>query len=77
MVLTPSSSDRGIPRRAFVKSAVAIGGSAALAACMDREDMPDVPEGPSDLSTLPERQHGWKDHIAREPRADVDGATDE
>lgn len=62
--MVPTPSDRGIPRRAFMKSAVAIGGSAALAACMDREDMPDVPRGPSDLSTLPQRQHGWNDHLS-------------
>lgn len=64
MVPTRSGSDRSIPRRAFVKSAVAIGGAAALAACMNRENMPDVPEGPSDLSTLPERQHGWNEHLS-------------
>lgn len=64
MVPTPSGSDRSIPRREFVKSAVAIGGAAALAACMNREDMPDVPEGPSDLSTLPKRQHGWNEHLS-------------
>lgn len=55
----PSTSDRGIPRRSFVKSAVAIGGSAAFAACVQRESEPDIPTGPTDLSTLPERQHAW------------------
>lgn len=49
----------GISRRTFVKSAVAIGGSAALAACLQQEDRPDLPHGPSDLSTLPTRQHAW------------------
>ncbi|MFB6124007.1 MAG: Tat pathway signal protein [Haloferacaceae archaeon] len=51
-------SDRGIPRRAFLRSAVAIGGASALAACLDRERA-DVPTGPDDLSTLPDRQHAW------------------
>ena len=62
--MTPSGSPRGLSRRAFVKAAVAIGGSTALAACMDREDMPDVPQGPSDLSTLSERQYAWNEHLA-------------
>ncbi|MFB6108081.1 MAG: Tat pathway signal protein [Haloplanus sp.] len=54
----------GIDRRAFVKAAVAIGGSSALAACVDRTPNPDVPTGVSDSSKLPERQHAWNDHLA-------------
>ena len=54
-----ADSDRGIPRRQFVKSAVAIGGATALSACLDRFGSPDVPTGPDDLSTLPDRQHAW------------------
>jgi len=56
--------DRGIPRREFVKTAVAIGGSAALAACLQRETAPDLPTGPDDLSGLPARQHAWNDVLA-------------
>lgn len=55
---------RGIPRRTFVKTAVAIGGSAALAACLNREGPPDLPQGPKDLSRLPERQHAWNASLA-------------
>ena len=62
--MTAPRSEHSLPRRAFMKTAVAIGGSAALAACMDREGMPDVPQGPSDLSTLPERQHAWNEHLS-------------
>ena len=62
--MTAPRSEHSLPRRAFMKAAVAIGGSAALAACMDREGMPDVPQGPSDLSTLPERQHAWNEHLS-------------
>jgi len=51
-------SERGISRREFAKSAVAIGGTAALAACLDRFGQPDVPTG-TDPSTLPARQHAW------------------
>jgi hypothetical protein len=51
-------TDRGISRRQFAKSAVAIGGAAALSACLDRFGAPDVPSG-TDPSTLPARQHAW------------------
>ncbi len=47
-----------------MKAAVAIGGSAALSACLDRGGMPDVPQGPSDPSKLPERQHAWNRFLA-------------
>ncbi|MFB6170391.1 MAG: Tat pathway signal protein [Haloarculaceae archaeon] len=57
------SDRRGIPRREFVKAAVAIGGASALAACLDRSDA-DVPRGPEDVSSLPERQHAWNDVLA-------------
>ena len=57
--------DRGISRREFAKSAVAIGGTAALAACLDRFGAPDVPEG-TDPATLPARQHAWKGYLERD-----------
>jgi len=53
-------------RRAFLKSAVAIGGANALAACAQLSGERPVtaadgkyPRGPDDLSTLPDRQHAW------------------
>jgi len=55
-------SDRGISRREFGKSAVAIGGTAALAACLDRFGAPDVPAGTTPAS-LPARQHEWKEYL--------------
>ena len=55
-------TNRGISRREFAKSAVAIGGTAALAACLDRSS-PDVPSG-TDPSTLPDRQHAWTEGLA-------------
>ncbi|WP_423751008.1 DUF7405 family protein [Salinirarus marinus] len=63
-------SDRGIPRRAFLRSAVAIGGASALAACLDRESV-DVPTGPDDLSTLPDRQHAWNAVSATDDHGNV------
>lgn len=61
---------RGIPRREFVKAAVAIGGSAALSACLGREK-PDLPQGPDDLSSLPERQHAWDEVLATDDHGNV------
>ncbi|WP_336338024.1 DUF7405 family protein [Haloarcula brevis] len=56
-------TERGISRREFAKSAVAIGGTAALAACLDRGSGT-VPEGTDDPSSLPERQHAWNAALA-------------
>ncbi|XGI84570.1 Tat pathway signal protein [Halorutilales archaeon Cl-col2-1] len=54
---------RGISRREFLKSAVAIGGASALAACMGRSD-DSIPRGGT--SNLPERQHAWNDYLRRD-----------
>lgn len=69
-------SNRGLPRREFVKAALAIGGSSALAACMDRagaddEDDFDVPQGVDDPSVLPDRQHAWNDYEVRDPNGNT------
>lgn len=61
---------RGISRRGFLKSAVAIGGAAALSACLDRENV-DVPTGPDDLSSYPDRQHAWNDVLPRDDHGNV------
>ncbi len=53
----------GMGRRDFVKAAVAAGGAAALSACLAREDDPDLPTGPGDLSTLPDAQHAWNEAL--------------
>ncbi|GAA0290739.1 DUF7405 family protein [Halarchaeum salinum] len=55
---------RGINRRAFVKSALAIGGVSALSACLDRTDDPDVTPGTP--TSLPERQHAWSAYVERD-----------
>jgi len=55
----------GLSRRSFVKAAVAIGGSAALSACLDREggeENLDLPTG--DPAAVPDRQHAWNDALA-------------
>lgn len=56
-------TERGISRREFAKSAVAIGGTAALAACLDRGSGT-VPKGTDDPSSLPARQHAWDASLA-------------
>ncbi len=65
------SSNRGIPRREFVKSAVAIGGASALSACTGRFGSPNVDQGPNDLSSLPERQHAWNDYLSTDKYGNV------
>ena len=59
------TEERGIPRRDFMKSAVAIGGATALSACLGRGSV-DVPTGPTDLSSLPRRQHAWNEVLPRD-----------
>ncbi len=61
--MNPTSD--GLSRRDFVKAAVAIGGSAALSACLDREggeEALDLPTG--DPAAVPDRQHAWNDALA-------------
>ena len=63
--------DESLPRRQFVKAAVAAGGASALSACLGRAPRAGepVPEGVDDISTLPQRQHAWNDRV----RVDADG----
>lgn len=70
-------SSRGVRRRDFIKSAVAIGGASALSACADHEaavtadDTPSFPSGPDDLSSLPERQHAWGNYLVHDPHGNT------
>ena len=57
--------ERGIPRREFLKAAVAIGGTAAFSACLGREEI-DVPTGPDDLAPYPQRQHAWNEVLPKD-----------
>lgn len=56
-------------RRSFLKAAVAIGGTSAMAACAEYVgsetgiETTVAPIGPKDLSTLPERQHVWGKYL--------------
>jgi len=49
-----------LPRRTFMKYAVALGGAGALSACLGEQDEP-VPTG--DPANKPARQHAWREHI--------------
>ena len=66
-----ASSGASDSRREFLKAAVAIGGASALSACMKKEKgraeaaSEQYPRGPSDLSSLPERQHAWGEYLRR------------
>ncbi|WP_436930142.1 DUF7405 family protein [Halosimplex halobium] len=53
--------DRDLPRREFLRAAVAVGGAGALAACQERTDGDAVPAGDPDAK--PARQHAWRDHV--------------
>ncbi|MFB6204916.1 MAG: Tat pathway signal protein [Haloglomus sp.] len=55
-------------RRDLLKTAVAVGGSVGLSACLDAlgdqdRNAPPVPSGPADLSTLPTRQFAWGEYV--------------
>ena len=61
-----SGSDATQTRRAFMKAAVAAGGASALSACLgfaEGGNREPIPDGVEDLSTLPDRQHAWRDRI--------------
>jgi hypothetical protein len=64
--------DPSLPRREYLKAAVALGGAAGLSACLDRfEEREPVPAGVDDPATLPRRQFAWNDRV----RHDDDGNT--
>ena len=50
-------------RRAVLKGAVAVGGAAALSACLEETEAEPVPSGPEDAGSLPERQHAWNERV--------------
>ncbi|WIV66644.1 DUF7405 family protein [Natrialbaceae archaeon AArc-T1-2] len=72
--MTPGILDPGsVSRRAYLKSAVAAGGSVGLAACVDRFDsnggLEDVPQG--DPETVPSRQHAWNEFLPTDDHGNV------
>lgn len=63
-----------LSRRDVLQSAVVIGGTSALSACVqisETTDDPrnsDFPPGPDELDELPDRQHAWGKYIVRNAR---------
>jgi hypothetical protein len=56
--------DPSLPRREYLKAAVALGGATGLSACLDRfEERDPVPSGVEDPASLPRRQFAWNDRI--------------
>ncbi|MFC7068276.1 DUF7405 family protein [Halobaculum lipolyticum] len=53
----------GLTRREALKAAVAVGGAAGLAACVDRLDGADPIPGGDGPDAHPERQFAWNDHV--------------
>ncbi|WP_226042170.1 Dyp-type peroxidase [Natrinema sp. DC36] len=66
-----NGSDRGLSRRAFVRSAVAIGGASALSACLQREEAEDVPQAALAPDELPDRQHAWNEFLGTDDDGNV------
>ncbi|PGF17380.1 Tat pathway signal protein [Natrinema sp. CBA1119] len=66
-----NGSDRGLSRRAFVRSAVAIGGASALSACLQREETEDVPQATLAPDALPDRQHAWNEFLGTDDDGNV------
>jgi hypothetical protein len=71
--------DPALPRREFAKAAVALGGAAGLAACLDRRgDGPGTTTGDDggttaieavptgDPASAPDRQHAWGEYVRRD-----------
>ncbi|WP_049911355.1 DUF7405 family protein [Halorubrum coriense] len=53
--------DRDLPRREYLKGAVAVGGAGALSACLDRAESDPIPTG--DPGAKPAQQHAWREYI--------------
>ncbi len=77
---TPGLADRAVDRRSFMRTALAIGGTNALAAAGGavtvgtdgtRQADLDVPQGPTTPAAFPERQHAWNQDIKKDPFGNV------
>jgi len=58
-------------RRRFLKAALAVGGTSALSACLDRVGDEPIPQGTDDPSALPDRQFAWNDSLASDDGGNV------
>ncbi|WP_089786592.1 DUF7405 family protein [Natronobacterium haloterrestre] len=69
---TETSETRARSRRAFMRSAVATGGTVALAACLENGSSLEVPDGVPEPLSLPERQHAWNDVLETDRDGNVE-----
>lgn len=74
----PSDADGRRPRdlgrffrRDVLKGALAVGGSAALAACVDETGSSEVARGVETVEAVPERQFAWNDYLSRDQHANT------
>lgn len=58
-----------LSRREYLKGLVAVGGTAALAACLEEESNVEIPTG--DPEGLPDRQHAWNDVLSGDDNENV------
>jgi hypothetical protein len=58
-------------RRRFLKAALAVGGTSALSACLDRFGGEPIPRGTDDPASLPNRQFAWNDSLRRDDAGNV------
>ena len=68
---TRDDGETPLSRRAFVRAAVATGGSAALSACLGEESSLDAPEGATNPASLPDRQHAWNGSLPTDDDGNV------
>ncbi|GAB3035061.1 DUF7405 family protein [Natronobiforma cellulositropha] len=60
-----------LSRRAYLRTAVAVGGAGALSACLERSGDDEIPRGTDDQRTLPGRQHAWNGVLERDDHGNV------
>ncbi|WP_338008337.1 DUF7405 family protein [Natronoglomus mannanivorans] len=58
-------------RRDVLKNALAVGGVAALAACLEEDGTPNVPLGIADGGNVPDRQYAWNEYLSRDPHGNT------
>jgi len=56
---------RAFERRGFLERALAVGGAAALSACLGKEGK-SISTGPSEETMMPDRQHAWNEFLPRD-----------
>jgi deferrochelatase/peroxidase EfeB len=59
-----AAPDDGLPRRTFLKTAVALGGAGALSACLEETDPEPAPTG--DPAAKPARQYAWREYVRKD-----------